>query len=342
MFDATLDLYLDAAPWLLLGLVATGLIKAWMPEGALARHLGGEGLGPVLRAALIGAPLPLCSCGVLPAAMEIRRGGASKGATVSFLVATPETGPDSIALSYALLGPFMMVVRPVAAVFSAVVAGLLAGRAKEDPVAAAAPPPCGASCGASCANSRPGLVAGLRYAFTDALFDIAPWLTAGLIAAGAVVAFVPPMALAAWASGPLALIGMLGAGIPVYVCATASTPIAAGFLLAGVSPGAVLVFMLVGPATNIATIGVVGRDLGRGALMGYLGGIAIGALAAGLATDALVSVFAIDVTAEMAKAAELVPEPLAMAAGVIIVLPLGPRLFGWARGVLFRGHAGKA
>src|SRR5918994_2932228 len=125
----TAQLALTTAPWLVLGLVCAGCIKAWLPTRAVGRQLGGSGVGPVTTAALIGAPLPLCSCGVLPAAFGLRRAGASKASTVSFLVATPETGADSIALSYVLLGPFLTIVRPVAAILSGVFAGLLVGRA---------------------------------------------------------------------------------------------------------------------------------------------------------------------------------------------------------------------
>ena len=121
-----LELTLDAAPWLLLGLVIGGLIKRLMPARLLERHLKGEGFLPVVKAALIGAPLPLCSCGVIPAALGLRRAGASKSSTVSFLVSTPETGVDSISVTYAMLGPVMAIVRPVAAVISAITAGCCA------------------------------------------------------------------------------------------------------------------------------------------------------------------------------------------------------------------------
>ncbi|MBF0256595.1 MAG: permease, partial [Gammaproteobacteria bacterium] len=130
-FDNFLHLSLEAAPWLLLGFVAAGLIKAWIPAGLLNRWLGGSGLWPVTKAALIGAPLPLCSCGVLPAALGLHRSGASKGSTVSFLISTPETGVDSVALSYVMLGPVMAVIRPVAAVLSAIATGLLAGQVAD-------------------------------------------------------------------------------------------------------------------------------------------------------------------------------------------------------------------
>ena len=125
MLHNLLDLYLEAAPWLLLGLVMAGLLKAWLPEGMLQQKLGQGRFLPIIKATLIGAPLPLCPCGVLPAAMGLRRSGASKSATVSFMISTPETGPDSIAFTYALLGPFMAVVRPIAAIVSALFTGLL-------------------------------------------------------------------------------------------------------------------------------------------------------------------------------------------------------------------------
>lgn len=330
----TLALYLEAAPWLLLGLVAAGLIKAWVPEGRMSRWLGGRGPWPVVKAALIGAPLPLCSCGVLPAALGLRRAGASRGATVSFLIATPETGVDSIAVSYALLGPFMAVVRPVAAITSAVVAGLLAALVPEAKAARplfnimAQPVVTGGDCGCSgsCASPQSAVpsvwakgLQGLRYALTDILDDIALWLLLGLVAAGAIATWVPPLALAQWGSGLPAMLLMLLVGVPMYICATASTPLAAGLLLAGVSPGTVLVFLLAGPATNIATLAVVKRELGKGALGLYLGGIAVSSIVLGLLTDLLVRQFDIDIQAELGAGAELVPAWLAWASALLML-----------------------
>lgn len=352
LFDATLDLYLEAAPWLLLGLVAAGLVKAWVPDGAMARWLGGKGLRPIISAALIGAPLPLCSCGVLPAALALRRGGASKGATVSFLVATPETGPDSVAVSYALLGPFMAVVRPLAAIFSAILAGMLAAAASPPgperrkgflaPVVAVAGD--GVACCPKCnaeplPEKAPGLAKGLRHAFVDVLDDLAPWLLLGILVAGAMQAFLPPLALAEWGTGFTGLLVMLAAGIPLYVCATASTPIAAGLLAAGASPGAALVFMLAGPATNIASVAVVGRELGRGALAGYLGGVAAGALGAGMLTDVLAGWGGFDVPAQMAAVGEVLPPWAEWTSGVILAVFLArPLLRGFAASIA-KGHS---
>lgn len=342
----SVDLFLDAAPWLLLGLIAAGLIRAWIPDETIARLLGGKGFWPVVKAAVIGAPLPLCSCGVLPAALALKRSGASKGSTVSFLVATPETGVDSIAVSYAMLGPFMAIVRPIAAILSAIFAGLLAALVPE---AAKKPAPfaikviSGASCnGGDCcsaAQASPTATAwqrsllGLRYALTDILDDIALWLLIGLLAAGAIVTWIPPMTLAGWGSGLPAMVVMLLAGIPMYICATASTPLAAGLLIAGVSPGTVLVFLLAGPATNLATLAVLRKELGPRTLAAYLAGIAIASITLGLLTDLLVGYLNIDIQAQLATTKEAIPLWLSAGCAIVLVLfalkPLRRLMLRW-------------
>ncbi len=329
-FTNTVGLYLDAAPWLLLGLLAAGLIKGWVPESAMHRWLGGSGIGPVTRAALVGAPLPLCSCGVLPAALGLHRSGASRGSTLSFLIATPETGVDSVAVTYALMGPFMAVVRPVAAIASAICTGLLGGWGAGRPAPNPPPAPgagsccgCNTSCGAPSAPApgwRGRTVDGLRYAVNNIVDDIIPWLAAGLLLAGLLMTLVPVGALAAWGSGLPAMLLMLLVGIPMYICATASTPLAASLLLLGVSPGTVLVFLLAGPATNLATLGLLYRELGRRTLVLYLCGIAVTSVTAGLLVDAIVAGLGIDVAAQMADATELVPSVLAWASGIILAL----------------------
>ncbi len=336
-----LELSLEAAPWLLLGIVVGGILKVWIPTDLMERHLGGKGILPIFKAALLGAPLPLCSCGVIPAALAIRKAGASKKATVSFLVSTPETGVDSVSISYALLGPFMAIVRPVAAIVSAVVAGLLAG--PEDPPAkprpasrglAGIPVTVGSCCssddqgGGCCDSETPappaGLLArsleGLRYGFTSLLDDILLWLLVGLIFAALVKTFVPPSFLAQWGGGLPAMLVMMLIGIPMYVCATASTPIAAGLMLAGISPGAALVFLMAGPATNIATLGIIGKTLGRRAMAGYLAGVMGVALAAGLGTDHLVQQWGIDIQAQLAAGDDIVPPWIAWGSLLILTL----------------------
>ncbi|QYZ64756.1 MAG: permease [Gammaproteobacteria bacterium (ex Lamellibrachia satsuma)] len=322
------DLYLDAAPWLLLGLIAAGLIKAWLPEDRLNQWLGGEGLWPVIKAALIGAPLPLCSCGVLPAALGIRRAGASKGVTLSFMIATPETGPDSIAVSYALLGPFMAVVRPIAAVLSAVFTGLLATKEQMKPLPLVVACNEGTCCENGCQTEVKDFppdplnksLRGLRYAFNDILDDLVLWLGLGLVLAALVATLVPPLMMAEWGSGLSAKLLMLLVGIPMYVCATASTPIAAGLLLAGISPGTVLVFLLAGPATNIATIAVITREMGKMTTVAYLSGISLSSVLLGLVTDYLVTIFDIDIMAQLDMSGESLPGWVALISGALLLI----------------------
>lgn len=336
----TLLLLLDAAPWLLLGLVAAGIIKAWIPDSLINRWLGGAGLWPITKAALVGTPLPLCSCGVLPAALGLHRSGAGRGPTVSFLIATPETGTDSIALSYAMLGPFMTIIRPIAAIFSAIFAGLLASWAREQTPTPAELTSCRNSCcNDSCtpAAERSGngplktTMEGLRYAFTDILDDIVVWLVIGILLAGLVTTLLPPLSLAAWGSGLPAMLVMLLAGIPMYICATASTPFAAALLLSGISPGTVLVFLLAGPATNLATLAVVRKELGNQVLFAYLGGITFASLMLGLVTDALASNMGLNIQAQLSESSELVPPWLAWGSAVILVAAALNSLRNWLR-----------
>ena len=271
--QALWQLSLEAAPWLVLGLVIGGLFKSLIPTAFLHRHLTKPGFASILKAAVLGVPLPLCSCGVIPAAMGLRQAGASKSATTSFLVSTPETGVDSISISYAMLGPFMAIIRPIAALFSALLTGLLVlFFADKDETETSQQKPQASSC---CSNQNSGIEetkpashllieakAGIQYAFNDLYPSILKWLVIGLLFAALVQAFVPTDWLLKWGDSWVTMLLMLLVGIPMYVCATGSTPIAAGFLMAGISPGAVLVYLLAGPATNMATLGVVRDQMG--------------------------------------------------------------------------------
>ncbi len=338
------DLFLDAAPWLLGGLVIAGLIHSFISTETLAKHLGQDNLASTVKAALFGAPLPLCSCSVIPAAMSLKRNGASKSATVSFLVSTPETGADSIAVSYALLGPFMAIIRPIAAVLSAISAGLLTQYFKDLPspetepetVSAEGSPKETTSCCASksCGSSSKAkesdkpqesqsrffqrFMDGQRYAFVDIFNDMAGWLLVGLLLAAATLTWVPEQFLTQWGDGFTAMLVMALVGIPMYICATASTPIAAGLLLSGLSPGAVLVFMLAGPATNMATLGIIKRELGGRAVVTYLTGVLSVAFLSGFATNALVHYFNIDIQAQLAASENLLPEWLMLGSAMIL------------------------
>ena len=356
-----IEVSLEAAPWLLFGLLAAGLIKVWIPESFMKRVLGGEGAWPVVKGAIIGAPLPLCSCGVLPAAIGLRRAGASDGATLSFLVATPETGVDSMGVSYVLLGPFMTVVRVVAAVASAIITGLLAvlvlGRDKQvipkgetvvsccssgscssepEPVAIVETSCC--SSGSCSSENQPSTefwsrnLSGLKYALSDIWDDIAYWLLFGIAMAAVLTTFFPGQALAEWGSGLPAMIIMLLVGIPMYICATASTPLAAGLLIAGISPGTVLVLLLAGPATNMATIAILFKEMGKRIVIVYLIGISFSSIGFGLLTDYIVAANDINIKAQIEGAAEIVPEWIAIISVAILVMaaikPIRRRFIG--------------
>lgn len=310
------SVFLDTAFWLLIGLLAAGFIKSFISENTMQRWVGGKGIGAISRAALFGAPLPLCSCGVLPAAIGLHRSGASKEATVSFLISTPETSIDSVAVTYALMGPLMAVFRPFAALVNAVGTGLLVTlvddvvKVSAAPVASCCAPKltvakshCEASAVAvSCCSTKKAssccegdsveiyadsikpnkFKQVLVYAGAELLDDISTWLAIGIVLAGVMLTFIPPGWLAQWGSGLSAMLVMLVVGVPMYICAVASTPVAASLLLAGVSPGAVLVFLLVGPATNIASFALLKTELGLKVTLMYLAGLAFFSLLMGL------------------------------------------------------------
>jgi uncharacterized membrane protein YraQ (UPF0718 family) len=296
---------LEASPFMLLGLVAAGLLKALVSDDFVSKHLGGHGPKSVVKASLFGLPLPLCSCGVLPAAAGLRKQGAGKGATAAFMISTPETGVDSVAVTYALLDPIMTVVRPLAALVTAMAAGFaINGTGKPEKTSISAPvlenvvessttatPNCGAGCCSKEEARQPvgrRIWSGLKYAFGDLLGDIGMWFLGGVIVAGFIAALVPDGFLEQHlGSGVLPMLIMLVAGVPLYVCATASTPVAAALALKGLSPGAALVFLLAGPATNVATLAVASRILGKRAVAVYLVAIVVFSLGFGLAVDAL-------------------------------------------------------
>lgn len=365
----TWDIWVEAAPWLLVGLLVAGILRGWFPTAWVQRWLGGRGVGPVFRAAVIGTPLPLCSCSVLPAAVALRRSGASRGATVSFLISTPENGADSLAVSYVMLGPFMTIIRPIAAMISAVTAGLLtqlqgdsehtssnqvnSNDNAETPSSCCEPiRPTGAtpdiSTGLSivpgcCANQEPpdptgdanqpgfsfrSLVSGIVYASTDLLRDIGLWLIAGILIAAVVSSTLPVGSLQRWDGGVLPMAGMLLIGIPMYICATASTPVAAAMLVSGVSPGTVLVFLLAGPATNFAGLSIVRRELGWHALGSYLVAICGVSIGLGLLTDLFVQWAGYNIIAQPSMVSHLVPDWVAISSAIILIILIGVAWYG--------------
>ncbi|MFH1912755.1 MAG: SO_0444 family Cu/Zn efflux transporter [Pseudomonadota bacterium] len=345
----------ESAPYVLLGFFVAGLLKSFVPDAFMARHLGGRSFGSVVKAAVIGVPLPLCSCGVLPAALGLRRQGASKGATTAFMISTPETGVDSMAVTYALIDPIMTVVRPVAAMITAVTAGVLvnlfpdrAERAAESahPVTQAAAPsapgggiePMGrpldipyapaSVCGCNGSGAEPRRIgirvrfaSGMRHAFGEMLADIGKWLMVGVVVAGTIAVVIPDDVLSEYVgTGFLSYLIVLVVALPLYVCATASTPIAASLLLKGLSPGAALVFLLAGPATNGATITVMLKTMGRRAASLYVASIVGCSLALAWLVDRLYVALGLDIRAVVMQVDETLPEWLGVTSAVALLL----------------------
>ncbi len=272
----------EMAPYLLFGFLVAGMLSVLVSPALVAKHLGGRGIWPIFKASLFGVPLPLCSCSVIPVAASLRRHGASKGATTAFLLSTPQTGADSIMVTFSLLGPVFAVFRPLAAFLT----GLVGGSIVETFGSSAAQiEPCRDAC---CCPTRPQsrLMRVLHYGFVVLPGEIGRPLLLGLVVAGAIAAFIPANFFSETiGTGFLAMVVMMVLGIPVYVCATASVPVAAAMMLKGISPGAALVFLMTGPATNAAAIATLWKVLGKRSALIYLGVVVISALGSGLLMD---------------------------------------------------------
>jgi uncharacterized membrane protein YraQ (UPF0718 family) len=139
---ASLDLYLDVAIYMLFGFFVAGVLHAFFKPDRIKKTLGTGKIRPVVLSALFGIPIPLCSCGVVPVATSLKKQGANSGAALSFMIATPESGVDSIAVSWAILDPIMTVVRPVAGFVTALSTGIAQNfLGKETPAVPVSPKP---------------------------------------------------------------------------------------------------------------------------------------------------------------------------------------------------------
>ena len=280
-----IDLINKMSPYLLLGFLLAGIMHAFVPSRLYRRYLGGSSFRSVVNAALLGIPLPLCSCGVIPTAMSLRREGASKGAAVSFLIATPQTGVDSIFATYSLMGLPFALLRPLAALVTALFGGELVNLFDKKDEALCADEQ---SVTPKAQTFAEKMVEALRYAFVDMMQDIGRWLVVGLVIAGLITVFVPESFFALFADNSLlSMLIVLLFAMPMYLCATGSIPIAVALMMKGLSPGTALVLLMAGPAVNAASMMVAGKVLGRRTLLLYLASIIGGAMAFGLAVDNL-------------------------------------------------------
>ena len=287
-----MDLLNAMSPYLLLGFFLAGLMHVFVPAKAYRKYLSAHSFKSVVHAALLGIPLPLCSCGVIPTAMSLRKEGASKGAVTSFLIATPQTGIDSIMATFALMGLPFAIIRPVVALATALLGGWLVNRwddsspLKEGEERTCPEDTCRPLPATSSWTDR--MKEALRYAFVDMMADIGKWLVIGLLVAAAITQLVPDSYFTLFADNSLlSMLLVLLMAIPMYLCATGSIPIAVALILKGITPGAGLVLLMAGPASNIASILVIRKVLGARTQALYLGSIIVGAIAAGLVIDLL-------------------------------------------------------
>lgn len=278
----------EMSPYLLLGFLIAGVLHAFVPTSVYARYLSGTGWRSVVAAALFGIPLPLCSCGVLPTAVSLRRGGASRAASTSFLIATPQTGVDSIAATYSMMGLPFAILRPVAALVTAMLGGNVVGAIERNGNLEQE-----GQCGDSCTMAEPlkptllGRVwEALRYGFYEMIQNIGRWLVLGLVIATLITVLVPDDFFQTYARWPLLnMLIIVMVAVPMYICATGSIPIAAALMLKGLSPGCALVMLMAGPAANMASMLVISQSFGRKAMWAYLASIVAGAVGFGILVD---------------------------------------------------------
>ena len=257
-FTSLLNVVCEMAPYLLLGFLIAGVLHVFVPQKFYANYLSRTNKLSVLWAALLGVPLPLCSCGVIPTAIGLRNEKASKGAIASFLIATPQTGIDSILATFSLMGLGFAIIRPVAALVTGVCGGLLVNRlVREDDIREDTT----ASCQVETGNR---IWRVLKYGYYDMIRDIGLRLLIGLIVAALIQVAVPDEFFLSFGSQPLMqMLVILAIAVPMYICSTGSIPVAAALMMKGLSPGAALVMLMAGPAVNLASILVVHKAMGR-------------------------------------------------------------------------------
>ncbi len=284
----------EMTPYLLFGFLIAGLMHAFIPSTIYSRYLAQPNFKSVALATLFGIPLPLCSCGVIPTAMSLRREGASKGATTAFLIATPQTGVDSIIATYSLMGLPFAILRPIAALVTALFGGQLVniiertGAEKLEKVKLESECANGNCC---TSDTKPNSFSGklkkaLRYAFVDMMQDIGKWLFIGLFVAGLITVFLPDYVFENFRDNSFtSMLLVLCIAVPMYLCATGSIPIAVALMMKGVTPGAGLVLLMAGPACNVASMLIVNHVLGRKTMITYLASIIFGAVGFGLMID---------------------------------------------------------
>lgn len=286
LFYSFVNIINEMSPYILLGFLIGGILHVFVPERTLLRHLSGNGMGTVVKAAAVGIPLPLCSCGVLPTAVSLKRQGASNAATTSFLIATPQTGVDSIMATYSLLGPAFAITRPIAALVCAFFGGMAVGKFDDDKTSDTK-----AAINATIVQSSPfykKIFGSVRYGFVDMIDSIGKWLVIGLVVATLITVFVPDSWFVGLRQYPLAaMLLVVLIAVPMYVCATGSIPIALSLMMKGLTPGVAFVLLMAGPAANFASLIILKRTMGKRTTVIYVASVTLTALLFGVIIDYL-------------------------------------------------------
>ncbi len=276
---------MEMSPYLLLGFFIAGILNELFKGTKLKKFIGGSNFLSIVNASILGVPLPLCSCGVIPTGVSLHKSGASKGSAVSFMISTPQTGVDSILVTWSLLGLPFALLRPVIAFITGVAGGVMTSVLEKNATESNR-----ISTDEMKEEDKRSFLqkfySAMKYAFVDFLDDISLWLFVGLITAALISVIIPEGFFTTYVGNNyLSMLIVLIASVPLYVCATSSVPIAVALMLKGLNPGAALVFLMAGPATNAATVLVIGKTLGRKALFSYLFSIIAGALVFGAIID---------------------------------------------------------
>ncbi|MGB1360965.1 MAG: SO_0444 family Cu/Zn efflux transporter [Alphaproteobacteria bacterium] len=334
LIDNLIGVMLEALPFLAFGFFISGILKAFVPNDFIAKHLGKETWYSPIKSALLGAPIPLCSCSVIPVATGLRRGGAGKGSLSSFLISAPETGVDSLSISYAMLGPVIMISRLVSALATAIITAwaiMIGTRGEKMPEMPEVKTCCKMAAAKAEAEKNQSawqkFITGQRYSFTTLLDDSFKYVMVALVLTAVIKTYVPSGIFTEYGDGFLAMLIMVAVGFPMYICASASTPVAVSLLMIGVSPGAALTFMLAGPASNLATVGVVSKMMGKKASVIYVVFICALSIIAGMTLNELVDIYNWNITFNQGEES-LIPSPLAIGSTVFVLLstirPLRP------------------
>ena len=320
-FTSLLNVVCEMAPYLLLGFLIAGVLHVFVPQRFYANYLSRKNRLSVLWAALLGIPLPLCSCGVIPTAIGLRNEKASKGAIASFLIATPQTGIDSILATYSLMGLGFAIIRPMAALITGVCGGLLVNRLVSEEESSTVED----NCQLSIINCQFKLFRVLKYAYYDMIRDIGLRLLIGLVVAALIQVAVPDEFFLSFTDEPLLqMLVILVIAVPMYICSTGSIPVAAALMMKGLSPGAALVMLMAGPAVNLASILVVHKSMGRRFTSIYLMTIVGFAVLFGLllnATEQLSIVnYQLSISEACCMSASNLPSPFKLVCATVLTL----------------------